>query len=128
VLSSVLTLVFTFGLSGLYHGYAAYALPMQGSTFDRFGRYLVFFLIQPFGIVIEDVVIRAYKKYIGKRKGEEKDSYMVWKAILGYVWVFCWSMFSGNILLDAYLKTEMGLVGSQPTVVEPIFRMLWKRE
>lgn len=93
---------------------------MQGSTFDRFGRYMAFFLLQPVGIILEDLAIRLYRTYITKRRGEART--FGWKSAVGYFWVFCWAMLSGNILLDAYLKTEMGLVGSKPTIVEPIFR------
>jgi hypothetical protein len=95
---------------------------MQGSTFDRFGRYMIFFLLQPIGIVLEDLAIRAYRTYVNERKAKPRK--FGWELAVGYAWVFCWAMFSGNVLLDAYLKTEMGLVGSKPTLVEPIFRAL----
>lgn len=121
-LSYIMTLFLTFTLSGLYHGYAAYSLPMQGSTFDRFGRYTIFFLLQPFGIICEDLAIRFYRGFVNKSK--KKASSSGWEFIIGYVWVFCWAMLSGNVLLDAYLKTEMGLLGPKPTG-EPIFRALW---
>lgn len=87
---------------------------------------MVFFLMQPFGIMLEDMAIRFYRAYVSRYKGEDKKDHESWKSVIGYVWVFCWAMLSGNVLLDAYLKTEMGLVGSEPTIIEPIFRALQK--
>lgn len=136
--SSILTLLFTFLLSGLYHGYASYALTYPtptspyATTYDRFWRFMIFFMVQPIGIVIEDLVIKAYRSYtIGNQKQNGSDQKEKlderWQTLLGYCWVLTWMMLSGNILVDAYLKTEMGLVGPSPIISTELIGLAFEK-
>lgn len=122
----------TFAISGLYHGFASYVLPyptpgsMNATMYDRFGRYLVYFLLQPVGIIGEDIVIRLYKRYTSSKSNkdesiEEKKNGVRWQQLVGYAWVIVWVLGSGQVLVDSYLKTEMGLVGLEKSFTERIF-------
>lgn len=82
----------------------------------------MFFLLQAFGIILEDVAIRTfhltrwYKQ--AKREDMEKRGEWEWQIWLGYCWVSVWMIGTGSVLLDAYLKTDMGLVGTRPTLAQ----------
>lgn len=134
-LSSILLLFFTFGLSGLYHGCTSYLIvpPTPASpyatTYDRFGRYLVFFLLQPVGIIAEDVALKVYNTQRRTATeefpdGKKKSESTTWEALFGYCWVVSWMAFSGGFLVDTYLKTEMGLIGGKPSIVESLITYL----
>lgn len=86
----------------------------------------MYFLLQPVGILGEDLVIRLYKRYTSSRSKtdesfkEEKNG-VRWQQPLGYAWVVVWVLGSGSVLVDSYLKTEMGLVGLETSVTERLF-------
>ena len=111
-------------MSGLYHGYESYALSYptalsrHATIYDRFGRFLVFFVIQPVGIIMEDLVVRLYRKFASEPQNSAARRILPWQSFIGYVWVASWMAFSGSILVDNYLKTEMGLLGSKTSITE----------
>jgi len=114
----------------LYHGYACYALPYptvtspSATTYDRFWAFVVFFRLQPVGIILEDWVIREFEKYA--KRYDDRASKMIkrWSTAIGYAWVCVWVMITGSVMVDTYLKTEMGLVGLESVVVEPALKTL----
>lgn len=67
------------------------------------------------GIVIEDVGVRSFRRW---RQATEKEHVRYWERAFGYLWVACWLLGTGSVLLDNYLKTEMGLVGMRRSLVE----------
>lgn len=87
---------------------------------------MIFFMIQLFGIVIGDLAIRAYQRYPirtrNRNRSDQKEKRVErWRTLLRYCWVLAWITLSGNILVDAYLKTEMGLVGPSPIISTELF-------
>lgn len=83
------------------------------------------------GIVVEDVGLRLLGRFrSGKEEEKEKEGEKGrrrewgrewgkgWEKGWGYVWVAGWLLGTGSVLLDAYLKSEMGMVGMQPSFVE----------
>jgi hypothetical protein len=127
ILSSLTTVISTFTLSGLYHGYGSYSLAyptpnsLHATIFDRFWRFFIFFELQALGIVLEDVGPRAIRRWRAVGKGKENGG-GPWDRVLGYLWVAGWLFGTGSVLLDSYLKSEMGMVGMQPSFVEGVLK------
>ena len=119
-----------FIISGLLHAQASYclrAVPPFTSFYDRFTCLFIFFFLQAVGITIEDLAISTYKALHGNSdtrvsSGNTKDSevkskigpkgsqYLWWAPWMGRVWVISWGLFTAQWALNAWLKTEQGMI------------------
>ena len=75
------------------------------------------FLLQPLGILVEEVVIQV-GKYLGMKMGTETK-------IIGYAWVWIWLSFSAVPSLDGVINAmriayPTPLWGDGPTVIEHV--------
>ncbi|KAH8661568.1 hypothetical protein BGZ60DRAFT_517299 [Tricladium varicosporioides] len=149
-LSSLLSLFLPFTFSGLYHGWASYVLAyptpnsLHATNFDRFWRFFIWFELQAIGILIEDLAIRFWHSSFlavyfphyplqtmarvkgHHPKGDKPEAVdgksKWWHKYIGYLWVILWVLGTGHLLIDLYLKTEMGMLGMMPSYSEGIWR------
>ncbi|KAF3916803.1 hypothetical protein ABW20_dc0108733 [Dactylellina cionopaga] len=102
---------FVFALSGLMHSNQSYML-LKNETYAiremQWVREMVFFIVMAAGITIEDGVQWLFRSE-KVRKGEEKEGFVLWKRIVGYVWVW------GIVVLVAPFIDYPKLRGRLPT-------------
>jgi hypothetical protein len=115
-----------FAISGIIHAQASYSLrpvPPFTGFYDRFTCLLIYFMLQAVGLNIEDVAISAYNALYGNfasqttkvkpSDAKENENFGLiprWAPWLGRLWVISWCLITGQWALNAWLKTEQGML------------------
>ena len=84
-----LNVTFPFLLSGILHTVLDVCAGVPRSE----ARTWVFFVLQAFGIMIEDAVEAAYRAVFSGKNGE-KPKLLFWHKLIGYVWVFLFQVWT----------------------------------
>ncbi|KAI5477014.1 hypothetical protein MNV49_006972 [Pseudohyphozyma bogoriensis] len=93
----ILTLHTAFALSAVQHSFAMLAMNRTGR------KTAIFFLVQPYAIVLEEVV----KAVIGKERARRLRG-------VGYVWTVGWLLWSGEWFFDELVQAGMWTVDPAP--------------
>lgn len=86
-----LTVFFAFSLSALLHAFASFAMNRSG------GGSLKFFLVQPFGILFESIVVRSLSK--NGRDG-------ILRSLVGYIWTVSWLLYWSPWFFDELVQVS----------------------
>lgn len=117
-LSAIIQVWTAFTISGLLHALLTWSCkPVQPFTgfYERFISVLLFFLLQPIGFMIEDM-IRSMRRHKGpdNHKGPAFATNVALSKstvnLLGRIWTFCWLFFTGRFAMECWLKTEQGML------------------
>lgn len=84
-----LNVTFPFLLSGILHT----VLDICGGVPRSEARTWVYFVLQAFGIMIEDAVQAAYQA-VFTGKSEEKPKLRFWHKLIGYLWVYLFQVWT----------------------------------
>ncbi|KAF9050469.1 membrane bound O-acyl transferase family-domain-containing protein [Panaeolus papilionaceus] len=90
--SQIFKLFFVFALSGILH----WSGDLMGTGVFYYTQTLVMFLLQPFAIMFEDLVISLFRKF-----GFKKTR---WTKAIGLVWVFLWAVWSTKGSFDLHMR------------------------
>jgi len=117
-LSAIIQVWTVFIISGLLHALLSWsckAVPPFTGLYERFTSVLLFFLLQPVGFMIEDMVRSIWRhKGPDDHKGSAfATNVAVSKStinLLGRIWTICWLFFTVRFAMEAWLKTEQGML------------------
>ncbi|GAA5985742.1 hypothetical protein JCM5350_007476 [Sporobolomyces pararoseus] len=106
-----LTVFFAFSLSALLHAFASFAMNRSG------GGSLKFFLVQPFAILFESIVVRSLSK--NGRDG-------ILRSLVGYIWTVSWLLYWSPWFFDELVQAGFWEVDPAPlSVVRGIWKGNW---
>jgi hypothetical protein len=113
-LSSFVQTIFAFAVTGFLHGIAASRIeptPPFSGQYERFWALFLFFTVQAIGVIIEDVVSTVVDEVeLAFEWDDEKGRTNGWRDWIGRLWVLGWLLWTGQLVLECWLKTGQGMI------------------